>query len=158
MSTSIKEQLAQAVGARKDSLIALRARIVDLLEAVPIGVKLSDDAGLVIKVVRVCTGASQWSNQTWDLTIKGRGFLDAEGRLIAEDLDGSAWDGSNMHYRTTEPTILGSQADWNINDAPGLVRANGKDTRTIAARLPEAIARYMADCETERAENTATLV
>ena len=56
MSNSIKDQLALAIGARKDSLKALRARIIDLLDDVPVGVRLNDDQGLVVKVVRVCTG------------------------------------------------------------------------------------------------------
>ena len=158
MSTSIKDQLAQAVSARKDSLKALRARIIDLLEDVPVGVKLSDDQGLVVKVVRVCTGASQWSNRTWDVTIKGWGLVDANGKLIAENLDGSLWDGNNMHHRSTEPTCLGTDSyDRGDYSDTGLSWASGKDTREIAARLPEAIARYMAACEAECAKNAETL-
>ena len=151
MST-IKEQLNAAIGARKDSLEALRTRIADLLESMPIGAKLSDDNGLVVKVVRICTGASQWSNQTWNITIKGKGFIDVQGRLIAESIDGSYWDGSNMHVRSTEPTCLGCS-----DQGETLKWVSGKDTRALAARLPEAIARYMTECEAERAANTETL-
>jgi hypothetical protein len=64
MSTII-EQLETSVSARKDSLIALRARIEKLLVPIPVGVILSDDAGELCRVLRICTGASQWSNRTW---------------------------------------------------------------------------------------------
>ena len=161
MSNSIKDQLADqlalAIGARKDSLKALRARIIDLLDDVPVGVRLSDDAGLVVKVARVCTGASQWSNRTWDVTIKGWGLIAENGRLVAEHVDGCLWDGHNNHYRTTEPTCLGTESFDPEYHAKQLTWATGCDTRAIAARLPEAIARYMAECEAERAANEAML-
>jgi hypothetical protein len=162
MST-IKEELGAAISARKDSLKALRGRIIDLLADVPVGVKLIDDpervdGGLVCKVVRVCTGASQWSNRTWDVTIKGWALIDVEGKLIAECIDGSHWDGNNMHHRSTEPTCLGTHPDYGDNDAErGLSWASGKATRAVAMRLPDAIARYMTACETERDANQATL-
>ena len=153
MSNSIKDQLALAIGARKDSLKALRARIIDLLDDVPVGVRLNDDQGLVVKVVRVCTGASQWSNQTWGITIKGWAVVDEAGLLVAECLDGWTHDGSNAFTRTSEPTCLVSHGE------PGeeLSWSPGNFTRKTAARLPEAIARYMAECEAERAANEAML-
>ena len=73
MSTSIQDQLAAAVGARKDSLKALRGRIIDLVRHAPVGVKLTDDQGVIVEVVRLFTGASQCDNRTWDVTIKGWG-------------------------------------------------------------------------------------
>ena len=153
MSDTIKTQLAQAVGARKDSLKALRARIIDLLEDVPVGTKLSDDDGLVVKVVRVCTGASQWSNQKWGITIKGWAVVDDANWLVAESLDGWVHDGSNAFTRTTEPTCLicrgeaGDELSWLYDGS----------TRALAERLPAAIERYMALCEAERAANDTTL-
>lgn len=157
-ATAIKDQLNAAIGARKDSLKALRGRIIDLLEGVPVGVKLADDAGLVVKVVRVCTGASQWSNRTWDVTIKGWGLIDSEGKLIAESLEDSYFDGNNAHYRTSEPTCLGTDGhDYGDYGEPGLSWASGKATRAIAARLPGAIASYMAECRDEQDKNTETL-
>ena len=159
MSNTIKDQLSTAIGARKNSLKALRSRIVDLLEDVPVGVKLIDDGGLVVKVARVCTGASQWSNRTWDVTIKGWGLIDADGRLIAESLDDSYFNGNNRHYRSSEPTCLGTDSgERGDYGDKGLTWATGAATRAIAARLPEAIARYMAECESERAANEGTLV
>ena len=164
MSNTIKDQLSAAISARKDSLKALRSRIIDLLEDVPVGVKLIDDpkridGGLVVKIVPVYTGASQWSNRTWDVTIKGWGVVDADGKLIAESLDGSYWDGNNMHNRSSEPTCLGTDSyERGDYGDKGLTWATGAATRAIAARLPEAIARYMAECESERAANEGTLV
>lgn len=157
MST-IKDQLTAAVNARKDSLKELRQRIADLVEAVPIGVQLKDDSGMVAKMVRVCTGASQWGNQTWNVTIKGKALLTADGKLIAERLDDSYFDGNNMHYRKTEPTCLGS-VGWDDRTGKPLALdwAGGKDTRALALRLPEAITRYIAECAAEREANSSTL-
>jgi hypothetical protein len=156
MSTTITDQLSAAIAARKDSLKALRGRIGEVLEPIPIGVKLVDDparidGGLVCQIVRLCTGASQWSNRTWEQTIKGYGAITADGTLLYEALDGSVWDGNNMHHRTTEGTYR-----WPDSDEQGLTWASGKTTRELAARLPAAIARYMAECEAERAANDAT--
>lgn len=155
--TSIKDQLAAAIAARKDTLKALRDRIIDITDGIPVGVKLSDNAGLVAKVVRVCTGASQWANQTWNVTITGWALITEDGKLIAESLDDSRWDGSNMHYRKTEPTCLGSRGYDDNGNIDKLSFASGKETRALAARLPEAISRYMAECETEAAANASTL-
>jgi hypothetical protein len=155
MSITIKEQLSAAISARKDSLAALRHRIIDLLDAVPVGVRLSDGQGLVVKVVSLCTGASQWDNRTWEITIKGWGLVDAQGKLIAECLDSSVWDGRNMYHRSTEPTCLGTAYDPEYADR--LKWATGTETRAVAGRLPEAIARYMGACESERIANTETL-
>jgi hypothetical protein len=71
MST-LTDQIKNAVQARKDSLKELRGRLNEVTAPIPVGVKLSDDQGVVCRVVRVCTGASQWSNRTWEVTIKGR--------------------------------------------------------------------------------------
>ena len=153
-STSIIDQLRASVAARKDSLTSLRSRIAKILEPLPVGVVLSDDAGEVCKIVRICTGASQWANRTWEVTIKGVGAI-AAGKLLCEvDLAGSYWDGNNMHDRSTEPTCLyPSDGDYDR----GLTRLSGADTRAIALRLPVAIARYMERCEQERVANDATL-
>ncbi len=157
MST-IQEQLSAAIVARKSSLMELRQRIADLLTAVPIGVKLSDADGLVCRVAKLYTGASQWSNQTWDVTIKGRGYITDDGCLLAKEIDGSLWDGSNMHHHSTEPYMLHLGDDQDPAGERGLVFASGKQTRALALRLPESIARYMAECDSECVANQQTMV
>ena len=80
-----------------------------------------------------------------------------DAELVAECLDSSVWDGSNMHHRTTEPTLLAY--DWNRNmEVAAPAWMPGTETRKLAAQLPDAIARYMAHCEREHAENDATQV
>lgn len=150
--SQIIDQISAAVAARKDSLAALRSRLADLLGPIPAGVILSDDAGVVCRAIRICTGASQWRNRPWDVTIIGVGYLSVGGRLVAEKIDRSHWDGRNHHKRTVEPTCTiscggrGEPLDWE----------SGGQTRIIAARLPAAIANYLAECEAERAANEAT--
>ncbi len=121
------------------------------------GVKLMGDNGAELcRIVALVTGASQWSNRTWERTIKGWGVM-AGGKLVAECLDSSVWDGNNMHHRTTEPTCLAR--DWDRDTevaAPSWMP--GTETRELVAQLPAAIARYMAHCERERAENESTAV
>jgi len=163
MSTTpnVTDLLRAAIAARKDSLIALRSRIVGLLADVPIGTSLSDKQGLVCRVARICTGASQWSNRTWDVTIKGRGYITDTGRLLATEIDESKWDGSNMHHHSSEPIVEGSNAyAYYSRDADdrGLLFASGKDTRALAARLAAALERYMMECQTEQQANDATLI
>lgn len=155
MSTesNIVTQLAAAVAARKDSLIALRQRIAALLGPIPTGVVLEDDQGEVCRIIRICTGASQWGNRTWDVTIRGTGVLSPAGKLICEDLDDSYFDGNNLHTRSSEPTCRYSHGE------PGeaLAFEPGTETRKYAARLPAAVARYMAHCAAEVDANKATL-
>jgi len=152
MSTII-EQLETSVSARKDSLIALRARIEKLLVPIPVGVILSDDAGELCRVLRICTGASQWSNRTWDVTITGKAFVVTKTHILAEDLDRSYWDGNNMHHHSSEPFCLGRDSEDGT-----LSWLSGSETRALAVRLPGAIARYMAECEAERTANDAVSV
>ena len=59
MSQTIIEQLNAAVAARKDSLEQLRDQIRALIEPIPVGVVLSDAAGEIGEIQKVCTGASQ---------------------------------------------------------------------------------------------------
>ena len=155
--STIIEQLRASVAARKGSLMALRSRIIAIMEPIPVGVKLRRDNGAELcHIVGLVTGASQWSNRTWERTIKGWGVI-AGGKLVAECLDNSVWDGNNWHYRTTEPTCLAR--DWDRDTevaAPSWMP--GTETRELAAQLPAAIARYMAHCERERAENESTAV
>lgn len=159
MSTTdqIVEQLRAAVAARKGALKALRGRIAEILEPIPVGVVLADEAGEVCKIAHICTGASQWANQSWDVTIKGVGAI-ADGKLLAEiDLPSKYCDGRNMHYRKDEPTCLYPHNCWEGDDNAGLRYVSGSETRALALRLPAAIARYLEQCESERVANNATL-
>jgi len=57
-----------------------------------------------------------------------------------------------------EPTCLGSVGwDDRTGEPLALDWASGKETRALALRLPEAIARYIAECEAEREANSSTL-
>jgi hypothetical protein len=158
MSQTITEMLTVAIAARKDSLKALRSRIAEILDPIPVGVVLSDEAGEVCKIVRICSGASQWSNRSWEVTIKGTGAIVA-GKLLCEiDLDSSLFDGNNMHHRTDEPTCLYTGANlWDEGYPQALGYLSGPETRACARRLPTAIERYIRKCESERAENSKTL-
>jgi len=153
--SQITDMLKAAVAARKDSLTALRGRIVDLLEPLPIGVVLADAQGEVLKVVRIYTGASQWSNRKWEVTIKGVGYLH-NGQLVAVDCQDSHHDGNNLHTRTDEPYLL-DELDYGEPGA-SLRWLNGKETRALALRLPAAIERYMDICKAEIEANNATLL
>lgn len=157
---SVLDELTAAVAAHYDSLIALRARILEVVEPIPIGVMLVDEAGEVGKIVRLCTGASQWSNRTWEVTITGWGLISPDGKLVCEDLKKSYCDGSNIHHRSTEPTCLytGRSQD---NDRGGYCDEvhllPGPATRALATRLPAAIECYMAECISEAEANSQTL-
>ncbi len=154
-SAALVAALSAAVAARKSSLTALRERIAALLAPLPIGVKLlGEERKEICRVVRICTGASQWSDRTWEVTIRGTGYL-VDGKLLAADVAQDYFDGrNNLHTRSSEPYILGAEPA----DQGALRWLSGQETRGIAARLPGAIARYMADCETERqANNSETL-
>jgi len=156
MSETIIEQLTAAVAARKSSLAALRERIMDLIAPIPVGVVLYDDGVEVGRIRRVCTGASQWSNRTWDVTIKGKGLIVA-GKLACHDCAETYHDGNNLHYHSTEPFCLytGSGSEYEP-DRDELSWLSGRETRETALRLPRAIARYIDECEAERAANELT--
>jgi len=161
MSNSIKDQLAAAIGARKDSLKALRARIMDLVDPIPVGVKLRDycsvccklpgqapvdcagchgnGGGLVVSVVRVTDMDDHNDSRTSE-----HGLLDGNGNLIATQFPCSR--GCSEYH-------LGSPITSPDFDEEPLRWASGKVTREIAARLPEAIARYIAECEAEATAN-----
>ena len=156
--SQITEMLTAAIAARKDSLKALRSRIAEILAPIPVGVVLSDEAGEVCEIDRICTGASQWSNRSWMVTIKGTGAI-AAGKLLCEiDLDSSVFDGNNMHHRTDEPTCLYTGANlWDEGYPQALGYLSGPETRACALRLPAAIERYIHQCEAETAANAETL-
>ena len=155
MST-INEMVTAAVAARKHSLKALRSRIAELLDPIPVGVVLSDDSGDICKIVRICTGASQWANCTWDVTIKGTGAITigSEKLLCEIDLESCYWDGSNMYNRSSEPTCLYTSRQ---DERPTLTWLSGAETRALALRLPAAIERYINQCAEEEAANDATI-
>jgi len=153
MENTIIDQLRAVIKAHQDSLAALRERIADLLDPIPVGVTLSDADGEVCRIVPVCTGASQWANRTWDVTIRGKGALSPQGKLICEWLKDAYWDGNNLHRRKTEATCsyergeIGDELQW----------LSSRETRALAVRLPAAIAKYMQECEEETKANHATL-
>lgn len=154
--STILDQLTAAVAARKDSLSDLRARIEKLIEPLPVGVVLGDDEGEIGKIRRVCTGESQWSNQTWNVTIKGKGLIVGGAKLVSETCDRSYWDGSNNHYHSTEPfKIYDGRGD--VEDMEQLSWLSGRETRALAVRLPRAIERYIEECRAESAANIATV-
>lgn len=156
--STILDQLTAAVAARKDSLKELRGRIEKLIEPLPVGVVLSDDQGELGKIRRVCTGASQWSNRTWEVTIKGKGLI-ADGKLVTETCDRSYWDGNNMHNHSTEPFCLYTNSGVDhYNDEAQLSWLSGRETRALAARLPRAIERYIQECAAEKLANESTAV
>ena len=156
---TLTAQLRSLIEKRRQTLSDLRERIVEMVCDIPIGVCLSDDGGIVCNVVRVYTGASQWSNRTWVVTLKGRAYLTITDQMIAVNC--KQWmtdDRGNMHTRSTEPYLRSLS---NFEDEPeepkGLEWASGSETRKLAVRLPAAIARYMAECEAEAQANATTL-
>ncbi len=154
MST-INEMLTAVIAARKDTLEALRGRIGKLLEPIPVGVVLSDEAGEVCRITRTYCGGSQWGNRDWDVTITGTGAI-VGGKLLCQiELAETYFDGNNMHYRRTALRQGDCGSDYELK--PALAFLPGKETRAIAERLPAAIERYMAKCEGEAALNAATL-
>jgi hypothetical protein len=149
---SILDQLKDAVSARKDSLAQLRSRIATLIDPLPIGVVLADDQGELGKIERICTGASQWSNRTWDVTLRGTGLV-VGIKLVADTCDRTYWDGSNMHHHSTEAFYLGRD-----HGGTELSWLSGRETRALAVRLPRAIERYIAECQAEKQANDSTAV
>jgi len=154
---TIIDQLTAAVAARKDSLVQLRGRIEKLIAPLPVGVVLADDAGEIGKIRRVCTGASQWGNQTWNVTIKGKGLI-ADRKLVSETCERSYWDGNNMHHHSTEPFCLYTGSEMDMYDSEELNWLSGRDTRALALRLPRAIERYIEECKAEEVANKTTAV
>lgn len=153
---NIIEEIKEAVSANKDSVSELRNRIRELLSVIPVGTALKDEQGEVCSIVSMYTGASQWSNRTWDVTIRGWGAITPGQQIICEDLASRKSDGNNIHYRLTEPTMLGEPGD--DRSEIKLRWASVADTRAIARRLPAAIAAYMASLEADTAENLALAV
>lgn len=142
--------LSAAIDARKHSLKALRGRIEELLDPIPVGVNLSDEGGLVCAIIRVYTGASQRGNRTWDVTIKdvtikGWAAITPDGKLLCEHLDASYSD----------PTVPYPRPEYAEDQR--LSWASGKNTRAAAIRLARAIERYMDECRAEAMQNSATL-
>jgi hypothetical protein len=156
---TIIKQLEAAVAARQDSLEDLRGRLEKLIAPIPVGVVLADDQGKIGEIRRVCTGASQWSNRTWMVTLKGKGLIAQNGKLVTETCARSYFDGQNMHHHSTEPFCLCADMD-DIYDRPKLSWLSGRETRALALRLPRAIARYIEECkaEAEANENTAEAI
>lgn len=138
--TPILTQIRTAVAARKDSLVALRVRLMELSGPIPVGTRLSDDGGEVCRVVDL---------ESQDSDEKGWGLLtpawkcdgqNLGGRLLADDM-------------STDRICLAGNADCAPDYA--LLREPGARTRELAARLPAAIANYLEHCERERAANVA---
>ena len=136
----------EAVEARKKSLVKLRSRIESLLEFIPVGVTLADDNGVIGRMERVCTGIGQWANREWDVTIKGKGLVIGNNKLVCENLYTSYRDGSNtQQHRGAAFCLLGSDDDRGNT----LSWLSGEETRSAAVRLPRALSRYIAECAAE---------
>lgn len=147
MMATLKNQLKAAIDARRGSIVALRARIYELLADVPVGVRLSDEEGELIRIRKVYSAASQWANDANPIRTSGKGVVTPNSHVVAhEDMDGYA--GSNV------ARAFGPILDRDGDTIPYLTAA---ETRKIALRLPAAIVRYMAQCEAERSANDATL-
>lgn len=139
--------LTEAISARQTSLTALRTRLIALTDPIPVGTVLRDSAGEVCRVAPICTGASQWANRRWEVTLTGRGLV-ANGKLVAGALEDHLWDGNNMHHHSDEPIRIGADGDGDV-----LRYMRGSDTRALAERLPAAIAAYIGACHAEAAAN-----
>ena len=76
------------------------------------------------------------------------------GEMLVECLDRSESDGNNVHYRSSEPTVLGRD-EYNTP----LKFCGAVILRSAARRLPAAIANYVAalgqKCSVEAAANAA---
>lgn len=144
----------EAVETRRKSLIELRNRIESLLEFIPVGVTLSDDNGVVGKITRVCTGASQWANRTWEVTIKGKGLVIEGKKIVYENLDHSISDGNNVHHHKNESICL---VDSYGEPGNRLSYLNGTQTRAAAVRIPRAVSRYISECKAEADANKSVV-
>jgi hypothetical protein len=149
--TMIVDELAAAIAAKKSSLVELRGRIEILIKYLPVGALLADEEGEIGTIKSVCTGASQWSTRRWEVTIRGKGLIAKNGKLVAETCPRSYWDGNNMHYHTTEPFCLDTYERHKLS------WLSGRETRAIALRLPRAIAGYVERCKAEEAANQKTV-
>lgn len=137
---SILIQLRAAIDARRDSLIALRGRLMELTGPIPVGTRLCDDAGEVCRVVDLESLSDH--EKGWGL-LTPAGKIEGQpcgGRLLADDMSAERMCLAGDMYPDPEAPLL---------------REPGARTRELAARLPAAIARYMAHCEQERAKNDA---
>lgn len=141
--TALKSQLRSAIDARRDSIVALRGRIWDLLSDIPAGVILRDtDNGIVCKITKVYSAAHQGPG--WPVVGNSAlGAVTPDGRTVAHD-DLDRWDGHNWQR------AFGPVMDRSDNPLPYLRAA---DTRKLALRLPAAITRYMEECKSERKAN-----
>lgn len=144
----LTKHLSKAIKAKRASLKELRSTIMDLLCEVPTGTILRGPDGQTAVLRKVVTGASQWDNRTWDVTIEGRGLI-MNGDMACHDCNHSKWDGNNMHYRSTESYCLGHA------EGPVLDFLPGPELRKLAGWLPSALASFVADCEAEAAANNS---
>lgn len=179
--------IRNAVQARKDSIAALRERIWALLEPLPVGVRLYDDNDPdwcplcgethasgdgtpgyscettpvrrreILRIVRAEASGYQSGWPTAGMRLSGNAAITPDHKIIAydDDLD-SDHNGSNIHYRRGEIRARGR--DYNDYDTQEYRFLAAAETRRLALRLPAAIARYMEQCEQERAANDSTLV
>lgn len=141
--------IKNAVDLRKDSLDKLRDRLSELLEPIPVGVVLADENGEICRIVKICTGASQWGNRVWDVIIEGKGALTPEDKLLYEDIADSCYRGGNHHTRGIEKTCKYDGEEIGMR----LKFATATTTRELSRRLPSAIMNYLSECAAETQSN-----
>ena len=149
---SIDTIIRAALTTRDKSVKSLRAAMLTALDPIPMHAVIADAAGEICRIVPVKTGASQWANTTWEITIKGWAAITPAGEMLVECLDRSESDGNNVHYRSTEPTV---SDDYEFP----LKFCGAAILRSAARRLPAAIANYVEalgqKCSAEAAANAA---
>lgn len=156
MTTQIDAAAAirAAVDARKGSLQALRQRIWSLLEALPVGVRLKDDDGLVCRIVRAEADGYQSGWSAPGIRLTGNAAINEHDQLVScSDFLDSDHNGSNLFHRRGLVRLRHPEGEGDT-----LPPLSGKETRALALRLPAALAQYVAECEAETAANEATAV
>lgn len=154
MSKTLNTEILNAIDKKAESLYDLRDRISRLLEPLPIGTVLRDEVGNTLcRIVPVVAGSSQWGNDAWDYTMKGRAAV-VDNHLLCEWIPESEWDGSNMHHRNTGTF---PECDGYENESDEYKWLSGIRTRHIANMLTDSLTRYIDSCRGEKEANDKTL-
>ena len=144
-SAALVAALSAAIAARKSSLAELRDRIAYLLSPIPVGVRLWDNPVEQVRSAPLCAIERIYipgspSHYRGYFTPTRDDTLIAIGGLVRHETVGLSDFRHDDRYQDYDFRWL-----------------SGRETRSLALRLPAAIARYMAECEAERQANTETL-